>query len=289
MRKTLLIILLSGIQLFFYSCSKESDTEQVALLAETFLNVSYGTNPQQKYDLYLPAGRSTEKTKIIVLVHGGGWTGGDKTDMDFLIPYIKLRHPNHAIINTNYTLANLDTPAFPNQFLDLESVIEKVTGEKNVLQINPEFALIGVSAGAHLALMYDYVYDTKNRVKMVADIVGPTDFTDPFYSNDPNFPIFMAFLVDENAYPQGSNFPQLLSPAFQVSSHSSPTLLFYGDADPLVPLSNAIALQSALNTFQIDHNYTVYNGGHGDWEPKDIENMTEQISTYIDQYLKIVN
>jgi len=287
MRKTLIITIFFGAQLLFYSCSKDSTTVQEPLLAETFLNVSYGTNSQQKYDLYLPADRSTEKTKLIILVHGGGWTEGDKTDMDFLIPYIKLRHPNHAIVNTNYTLADIDTPAFPNQFLDLESVIEKLTTEKNELHINPEFALIGVSAGAHISLMYDYVYDTKDRVKMVADIVGPTDFTDPFYSNEPNFPILMALLVDESAYPQGANYPEILSPALQVSSLSSPTLLFYGDADPLIPISNAITLQTALNTFQIDHNYTVYSGGHGDWEPKDIEDMTAQISTYIDKYLKI--
>lgn len=287
MKKTLFITLFLGLHLLFVSCSQDGPTEQEPLLAETFLNVSYGSNVNQKYDLYLPANRSTEKTKLIVLVHGGGWTGGDKSDMDFLIPYIKLRHPDHAIVNANYRLADLETPAFPNQFLDLKSVIEKITAEKNTLNVRPEFALVGVSAGAHLSLMYDYVYDTTDQVKMVADIVGPTDFTDPFYSNDPNFPILMALLVDKNAYPPETNYAEILSPALQVSKVSSPTLLFYGDSDPLVPVSNALKLQSALNEFQIDHNYTLYSGGHGDWEPKDIDDMIAQISNYVDMYLKI--
>lgn len=251
------------------------------------LNVSYGNDPQQKYDLYLPANRSSTKTKVIMLVHGGGWTGGDKADMDFFISYIKQRHPDHAIVNVNYVLADIDTPAFPNQFLDLDAVIDKLTSEKNELQILPEFALVGASAGAHISLMYDYVYDTDDQVKIVGDIVGPTDFTDPFYSNNPNFPALMAALVDESAYPQGTNYAEVLSPALRVSNASSPTLLFYGNADPLVPLTNGTTLNTALNNSQIDHSFTIYDGGHGDWAQSDIENMKEQISIAVDTYLEV--
>lgn len=286
MKKRLLIILFFGILFSFASCSNDNDTDtELALQAETFLNVSYGSNAQEKYDLYLPANRSEEKTKIIALVHGGGWTGGDKADMNFLIPYIKLRHPNHAIVNINYVLADANTPAFPNQFLDLDAVINKLTDEKDELHILPRFGLIGASAGAHISLMYDYAYDPDDQVKMVGDIVGPTDFTDPFYSENPGFQALMDALVDESAYPPGTNYAEVLSPALQASNVSSPTLLFYGNADPLVPLSNATTLNSALNSAQIDHTLNVYKGGHGDWSNVDIEKMKAQISTYIDNYL----
>lgn len=251
------------------------------------LNVSYGSNAQQKYDLYLPADRSANKTKVIALIHGGGWTGGDKADMDFLVPYIKERHPDHAILNINYVLADIQTPAFPNQFLDVEAVVNKLTAEKDALQIKPQFAMIGVSAGAHISLMYDYVYDTDDQVKIVADIVGPTDFTDPFYSENPDFPFLMASLVDENAYPPGTDYAEELSPAWQVSASSSPTLLYYGNVDPLVPISNGHTLNDALTNAQVDHSFTVYEGGHGNWAPSDIEAMKQQISVYIDSYLNI--
>jgi len=290
MKKLLLFSLVLFIQSISISCSKDNDKEPTPPLAEeTFLNVSYGNNQLQKYDLYLPANRSAEKTKVIVLIHGGGWTGGDKTDMDFFIPNIKLRHPDHAIVNVNYVLADANTPAFPNQFLDLDAVINKLTDERNELHILPEFALIGASAGAHISLMYDYVYDTDDQIKMVGDIVGPVDFTDPFYSENPDFQFLMAALVDESAYPQGTNYAEVLSPALQVSRSSSPTLLFYGNADPLVPLSNATTLNEALNMEEIDHNFTVYEGGHGDWSPTDFEDLQTQISTYVDAYLEVPN
>ena len=288
MKKLLVIILFFGIQFSYLSCSKESDTlTETPIEAASFLDVSYGNNSQQKYDLYLPANRSNKKTKVIALVHGGGWIEGDKNDMAFLIPYIQQKHPNYAIVNINYVLADANNPAFPNQILNLDAVINKLTNEKDELQIFPEFALVGVSAGAHLSLMYDYVYDTDDQVKMVADVVGPTDFTDPYFTENPDFPILMALLVDQSAYPPGTDYAEVLSPALKVSIDSSPTLLFYGNADPLVPLSNATTLNTALNTAQIDHNFNVYEGGHGNWSNNDVEDMLVQISGYIDTYLEV--
>lgn len=69
---------------FLFSCSKDDagtgggGTPSVA--AKTMLNESYGTDPLQKMDIYLPANRSVTATKVIIMIHGGGWTGGDKSD-----------------------------------------------------------------------------------------------------------------------------------------------------------------------------------------------------------------
>ncbi|MDN3725047.1 alpha/beta hydrolase [Aequorivita sp. SDUM287046] len=292
MKQMLLIYISFGILFLNTSCSSENDnnTNNKPLVEETRLNVAYGSNPKQKYDLYLPAARSEEKTKVIVLIHGGGWTGGDKIDMDYIIPTLKLNHPNHAIVNMNYVLADLQTPAFPNQFMDVERVIDKITDEKNDLQIQPEFALIGASAGAHISLMYDAVYDAGDQVKMVANIVGPTDFTDPFYANNPNFDYLLSALVDESAYPSGTDYAVAVSPVLQISGTTSPTLLFYGNADPLVPLTNGDRLNIALNNAGIDHNFSVYEGGHGDnWSQADYTDLQNQITTYINTYLAVEN
>lgn len=282
---SILIVFLTA-QNLFISCSKESRADE-PLLSETFLNIPYGTHEQQKYDIYLPAGRSQNKTKVIVLVHGGGWTDGDKSEMDFIIPYIKARHANHAIVNLNYVLADSTTPAFPNQFLDLKKAIDKITSEKNELHLLPEFGLIGTSAGAHLSMMYAYKYDIEREVKFIADIVGPTDFTDSYYSSDPSFEYLMDFLVDESAYPNNTNYAEVLSPVFNVSNQSCPSLLFYGNTDPLVPMTNAENLSSVLASAGVDHNFTVYDGGHGNWSQSNVEDLIYQISGYIDSYLEI--
>lgn len=263
-------------------------TENKKPLVETVKkDVPYGTHAQEVYDIYLPANRSSESTKVIILIHGGGWTGGDKSSMEGYIEYIQAAHPDLAIVNMNYVLSTTAVPAFPNQFLDIDAVINQLTEKKEDLQIMPEFALVGVSAGAHLSLQYDYVFDSDNQVKMVCSIVGPTNFTDPYYQTYiPNFDLILSAITDESAYPASTNFPVKLSPAFNVSSASCPTIMFYGNQDSLVPATNAYTLDSVLNAVNVAHSLTIYQGGHGTWSVQDYLDLTVQLNAYIAEHLK---
>lgn len=273
------------------TCSSSEDdsgsSPQGPLLAETRLNVSYGENSQQVYDLYLPAGRSAETTKVIVIIHGGGWTSGDKSDMNPMVSLLQTLHPNHAIVNVNYVLADSNHTAFPNQFQDLRTIIQKITNEKNELQLNPQFGLIGASAGAHIAMMYETVYDQLDQVKFVADIVGPTDFTDPFFDQNIYLGQYLELLVDETAYPSDTNFILELSPFSHVSSTTSPMCMFYGDEDPLVPEENGVSMQQKLNQYNTPNELRIFNGGHGDnWSQTDVVEMQSIINSYIHTYLE---
>src|SRR5690606_8724753 len=238
-----------------YSCSDSDDENQneIPLEAETQTNVSYGSHPQQTYDLYLPANRNSNETKIIMLIHGGAWTAGDKSDMNGMVAILQSLYPDYAIANVNYVLADENHYAFPNQFNDIQTIVQKLTSESEELHIKPEFGMIGTSAGAHIALMYDNVYDQNDQVKFVADIVGPTDFTDPFYEENFDIPLIVQGLVDPNAYPDGTNYLEELSPLFHVNSESSPVCMFYGNEDPLVPESNGTTLKAKLDQFGIEN------------------------------------
>src|SRR5688572_27628564 len=99
---SLLVILLS----FIVSCTKEAGLAPIPTLpAKTELNVAYGANAAQKMDVYLPAGR-TSSTKVILVIHGGGWSSGDKADLTPYIDTLKKRLPGYAIFNLNYRLAS---------------------------------------------------------------------------------------------------------------------------------------------------------------------------------------
>lgn len=269
--------------------TNDDDSAEDPLASLLLTDVSYGDNVQQVYDLYLPEGRTSATTKVMVLIHGGGWTSGDKSDMAQFVDFFLENHPNHAILNLNYVLASIvGPPAFPNQYLDIQNALDQVIAQQEELQILPEFGFFGTSAGAHLAMMYDYTYDTDDLVKFVIDVVGPSDFTDPFFADDPNFPIALALLVDESQFPDGTDYAVANSPALVVNSTSSPTFLFYGNQDPIVPLTNGERLNDALNTSGIPNQFTVYDGGHGDdWSVADGIDLSIQTSTYVNTYLAI--
>lgn len=275
-------IIISG-YLFVSGINQKNET----IKSSSYINTSYGEDPLQKYDIYLPKNRSAKKTKVIVFIHGGSWTNGDKDHTNKMVLFLRKQHPNYAIVSINYRLASPNPPvipAFPNQFLDIGFVLDHIESQKEIYQILPEFGLIGTSAGSHLALMYDYMYDIENRVKMVCSIVGPTNLTSDSYTNNPNFNLYSTTLIDKKAYPETNNYIEAVSPLFQVSSKSSPTLLFYGDQDKKVPLSNGVQLKEALNQVSVLNKLIVFKGGHGDYWSKNFKN---ELSNFINLNLAI--
>lgn len=264
--------------LTFISCSSNSETNNSTDFSteKTLLNVSYGSNSQQVFDLYLPANRSESSTKTLILIHGGGWVEGDKADFNYIISNLKNSLPNYAIANINYRLSTIGNPAFPMQINDITSVISKL--KNNNYGISDDFGLIGASAGAHLSMLYGYAYNTNNDIKMVCSIVGPTNFTDENYLSDPTFNGLLNSVV---GFPYEGNETQYqqLSPLFRASSTSPPTLMFYGNADPLIPTTQGVDLNNRLTELSVYHEFNLYNGGHGDWSAAD----------QIDSYNKLVS
>src|SRR6186997_1703486 len=179
MRNSLLLLF---IIISISSCKKDDDTEQD--MSVTMLNVSYGTNAQQKMDVYLPANRSTSNTKVIIMIHGGGWNTGDKADFNEYVDSLKKREPSYAIFNINYRLAN--TPdLFPAQELDVKTAVEFIYNKRQEYKVSDKFVLVGASAGAHLALLQGYKYSTPVKPKAIIDFFGPTDLVS-LYNNPPN-------------------------------------------------------------------------------------------------------
>lgn len=246
----------------FFSCNSDSTLEN--LKQETFLNVSYGSNSQQVFDLYLPANRSETTTKTLILVHGGGWIEGDKANMDYAVDIVKQNLPEYAIANVNYRLATATSPAFPMQIDDIQSIVTKLKNEN--YGISDDFGFIGVSAGAHLSMLYSYGYNS--NIKMVCSIVGPTNFTDVNYTSNPFMVNAFQTATGVN-YASNPSFYQQISPLFKVTATSQPTILLYGNADPLIPTTQGQDLHTKLNQFGVYNEFYLYNGGHGNWAPID--------------------
>ncbi|WP_248722796.1 alpha/beta hydrolase [Seonamhaeicola sp. ML3] len=256
------------ITFLFIGCSTESvgtGEETIEILDPTRnyeeLNISYGNDAKQNFDLYLPANRNSN-TKTMILVHGGGWTSGDKSSMDYLVDLLQVEIPNLAIVNINYRLADSSNPPYPMQIEDITSIIDFIKDNRAKYSISDKMGFIGTSAGGHLALLWSYAFDTSSNINMVCSIVGPTNFTDPAYLN--NTDSNLQELINIYGENPTVSFLEEVSPFHQVTANAPSTILFYGGQDPLVPSSQGIALRDKLVDLNVNHEFTLYpNEGHG--------------------------
>ena len=280
-------IIFSSLFLALYlGCSKDNSENEIVepdvVEAYEALNVSYGSDPNQVFDIYLPENR-TNNTKILILVHGGSWVSGDKMDMNSIKVFVSALHPNVGIVNMNYRLADLSNPPIPMQTEDISMVVDYISMNKSSLIVSDDIGFIGVSAGAHLSLLWSYAYDVNNQVDMVCSIVGPTNFTDPAYyeSTNPTYQAIYQLLGNPSI-----EFLESASPFHTATSSAPPTQLFYGGMDPLVPSSQGIDMDAQLTTLGVVHEFHFYpQEGHG-WEGDNLLDTTTKISTFIETYIE---
>ena len=152
------------------------------------MTLSYGPDSDQRLDLYGPYFWSPSDSRpAIVFVHGGGWNGGGRENLDLLFKS-ELRR-GWVVISIDYRLSyEVDWPV-PAQ--DVDRAVRYVRSHATRLGIDPdEIVTAGHSAGAHLVLAQglgvgdprftasDLPSDLKavsSRPTAIVDMSGPVD------------------------------------------------------------------------------------------------------------------
>ena len=153
-----------------------------------FLNQSYGPDSLQTYDLYLPTDKGGT-LGLVLYIHGGAWTSGDKASYQ---PTIK-----DVAVNYGYAAASINY-RFLSQSVTMADILADVNAAVNAIYDRAKadgytlnkMITAGMSAGAHLALMYAYHTPTDAKIKPVAvcSQCAPTDLSDPnFYADGMSF------------------------------------------------------------------------------------------------------
>jgi acetyl esterase/lipase len=243
-------------------------------------NISYGKDYEQKMDIYLPNNKDSAQKDVFIIIHGGGWRGGDKSQLTTFIFSMMEKFPNSIFINMNYRLASINRFALPDQTNDIKNVIDYL---EKTLQYKPQLILLGNSAGGHLSMLYAYKFDKNKNVKAVVNIVGPADLSDPGFKNYEDYSFIEKQLIDPKILPQDVSAMDFGSPTHWINKNSPSTLSYYGKIDKVVPLSQKKILDSVLSKNDVSHESYEFNGGHVDWEKG--KNSTFLINT-IESFLK---
>lgn len=262
-KKILLYIILIS---FVSACQKENNPNNNSIQASSQLNVNYGSQMLQNMDIFLPAGRSSSSTKVMILIHGGAWVLGDKTDFNNVVDSLKKRLPDYAIFNINYRLSAFPLNVFPTQEMDVKSAVEFIYSKRTDYLISDKFVLAGASAGAHLSMLQAYKNSSPVKIKAVINFFGPVDMVDLY--NNPGIVSRQSIAAIVGATPTSNpSLYQQSSPInFAMGGAACPTLILQGSADPLVnAVSQSEKLRDKLQIAGVAVQYVSYAGkGHGD-------------------------
>ncbi len=197
-----------------------------------------------------------DRAPILLFVHGGAWDHGDKKSC---APYaIRFALRGYVCVAMNYRLSQ-EAP-FPAAVDDVRAALAWVRDHAAEFGGDAErVALVGQSAGAHLAMLAAYERDrTVASPKCVVEFYGPVDLTDPKARTMKSVRRFLGA-----KYRSAPDRFRVASPMAHVSSQSPPTLILHGSVDDLVPIRQADKLAHALESAGVPHTFVRLDGwGH---------------------------
>lgn len=265
---------------------------------QTFLDMSYGTHERQVVDLCIPDDASGD-LGLVLFIHGGAWIAGDKESywggMNYGASELGIAT---ASLNYRYISEEVD---LLDVLDDIDAALAQIKekGAEAGVNIN-KVLLTGDSAGGHLSLLYAYARKNTAPVTPVAVISnsGPTDlYDDNFYHN--NALGDEAAICDLMSKACGQRFTYAakdearnalysVSPVAYVSADCVPTVINHGNADTIVPFSNAQTLDALLTQYGVEHVLNVYEGADHDLGKDDAakDRADELLFGYIDRFLK---
>lgn len=268
------------------SCKKDDTTTGAGTGNTTVRNIidtAYGSDAQQKMDIYLPAGR-TKDTKTFVLIHGGSWTSGSKSELTAAVPQLQTLFPGYAFINVDYRLAGNGVNLFPTQENDVKAAINLLQQNADQFNISKNIITVGFSAGGQLALLHAYKNDPDKNVKAVVDFYGPTNL--PVLWNDGLLYQLLFFNAIGKTYDQDPAIYKSSTPVYYITAQSPPTIILQGGADNVVPPAQSTLLSDSLTSFKVPHQLVVYPSEAHGWTGNNLLDSYQKVKAFVEQYVK---
>jgi acetyl esterase/lipase len=199
---------------------------------------------------------NNEIPPLLVFIHGGSWKSGQRSD--YLVYLVDFAEKGYVTATVSYRL--LKDSTYPACIEDITDAVQWFysNGEKYGYDAD-RIALIGGSAGGHLAMLAAYGWGTPNvlndstfgsidnhHIKALVDIYGPVDLTTEYARNQPLVTSFIAHTFEES--------PELYreaSPEQYLDKNDPPTMILHGTSDKLVPISQSDMLKKRLDSLGV--------------------------------------
>jgi acetyl esterase/lipase len=256
-------------------------------------DVVYGTGAGEELKLNL--GRPKElsgATPCVVVIHGGGWAAGNKSQHDAQVRELAKRGYVAATVGYRFAPKHV----FPAQIEDVKCAIRFLRANAEKYQIDKDrIGAVGFSAGAHLSMLLGTMDkedglegeggnpDQPSKVNAVVAWFGPTDLTSSDWP-DVTGKIFLNFLGGPRQ--EKLDLYKKASPITYVNKGDAPMLLIQGTKDVLVPWTQATSMVDALTKANVYGRVDLIAGaGHG-WQGAELTRTADETWAFFEQFLK---
>lgn len=277
-------------------------------IGSTYTDIAYGDNEANKFDMYVPADSTKETYGLVVYLHAGGFTTGDKADDAKMLQWLCSK--GYVAVGINYTLRDDEHPdaSVYSQSMEIKAAMPKVVEEAEKLGYTiDKMAISGGSAGGCLALLYAYrdANESPVPVTMVFEAVGPSSFYPEDWGNygfdkdtaetrEAAAGLFGVMAGKEIAVDMfGTNKydeeMKDVSALLWVNKDTVPTVMAYGAHDVFQPYLGSVRLNEALEQNGVEHEYFVCeHSGHGlQNDNKVYAEYMEMVEEYLGKYMTV--
>ena len=260
-------------------------------------DIQYGQGGEHPLllDILRPKAESERPLPVVLFIHGGGWSGGDKASaIGLLLPYAA--SGQYFCATANYRLTG--QAPWPAQLYDCKAAIRWLKSRAHAhkgatMNIDPDrIGVWGHSAGGHLAAMLGLTGGMRDlegqsgwlgndsRVACAVDWSGPADLVKFFAANGKPAGCNKLF-----GGPLGERLElaRQASPLTYAMRNVPPMLIVHGTDDKLVPFEQSEVLSAALKQAGADATMIkMVGGGHNIFGSE----IAQRTRDFFDKYLR---
>lgn len=266
---------------------------------------------KEKLDLYLPADAAPgQKRPALVWIHGGGWTGGTKSEARAKNVCLTAAGAGYVAVSIDYRLG---AGAWPTNLFDCKNAVRFLRAHAARYGVDPDrIAVAGGSAGGHLALMVALTTgkpgleptgeatpyaDVSSGVRCVANFYGITNILTRRETDKQGHPsevrrTLAGAISVHRATSETDPVLTLSSPVTHVARNSPPMLTLHGRADATVDYLQAEELHRVARERGARHELVLLDGvGHTfdlqTWAKKPLpRDLRPEFLAFLAQHLK---